>query len=194
MVQTVQISVEIPHAQFLAKVIDVPVIFNDTCQWWPRQCSSRTRLLTCPLFQRHVPVAVQTVQFSPSSVEPVEIPQVQFLDKFFMPVVVMSGADGQTVLKTVKIPQVRFLDKLFMPVVFVWCQWPDNAENCGDSTGAVLGQGVPTRCCCGADGQTMQKTVVMPQLLLFVVKVLKTVEVPQYSSSTWLALFMDKGC
>ena len=47
---------------------------------------------------------------------PVELPQVQFLDKVYMPVVV-SGADGQTAQKTVEIPQVPFLDKVYMPVV-----------------------------------------------------------------------------
>ena len=70
--------------------------------------------------------------------------------------------------------------------------WPDSAVLLGGSTGAVLGQGVHARCCCGADGQTVQKTVVMPHLQLFVVKVLKTVEAPQCSSSTWVVLFMDK--
>ena len=68
----------------------------------------------------------------------VEIPQVPFLDKLFMSVVVMSGADGQTVLKNVEIPQVPFLDKVYPPVVFVWCQWPDNAENCGYAAVAVI--------------------------------------------------------
>ena len=37
---------------------------------------------------------VQTVQ------KTVEYPQLQFLDKVFIPVVVVSGADGQTVLIT----------------------------------------------------------------------------------------------
>ena len=43
------------------------------------------------------------------------------------------------------------LVKVYMPVVFVWCQWPDSAENCGDSTGAVL-------------VVTTQKTVEIPQV------------------------------
>ena len=67
-----------------------------------------------------------------------------------------------------------------------------------DATPVELPQ-VPflTRCTCplllcGADGQTVQKTVVMPQLQLFVVKVLKTVEVPQCSSSTPVALHVTR--
>ena len=48
---------------------------------------------------------------------PVEIPQVQFLDKLSMPVVVASGANGQTAQKTVEIPQLQFLDKGNMSVV-----------------------------------------------------------------------------
>ena len=65
---------------------------------------------------------------------PVEIPQAQFSDKVYMPVVV-SGPDGQTAQKTVEIPQAQFSDKVYMPVVVS-----------------------------GADGQTAQKTVEDPQL------------------------------
>ena len=81
----------------------------------------------------------------------------------YMLVVVVSSADGQTVQKTCGIPQVQFLDKLFMPVVGVWCQWPDSAENCSYAAVAVIRH-----------------------------EVLKTVEVPQCSSLTWVVLFMDK--
>ena len=51
-----------------------------------------------------------------STPKPVEIPQVQFLDKLFTHVVV-SGADGQTAQITVEIPQMQFLDEVHMPVV-----------------------------------------------------------------------------
>ena len=140
----------------------------------------------------------------------VEIPQVPFLDKLFMHVVV-SGADGQTAQNPrgdstgavlgqvvharccvwcrwpdsaeppVEIPQVPFLDKLFMHVVvsgadvqtaqnppwrFHRCRsWTSCSCTLlclvrmsrqrrtprGDSTGAVLGQVVHARCCvwCG---------------------------------------------
>ena len=80
MVQTVQITVEIPHAQFLAmvdvpvvvqrqviwskqcrtlfgssqlqfldKVIDVPVIFNDTCPWRSRQLQFLDKVIDEPV-------------------------------------------------------------------------------------------------------------------------------------------------
>ena len=114
-----------------------------------------------------MPVTVETVHFSPSSVEPVEIPQVQFLDKLFMPVVVMSGADGQTAQK-----------------------------NCGDSTGAVLGQGVHACCCCGADGQTVQETVEMPQLQFLIkltdIPVISQRHVPE--KGTFLAPSTTQNC
>ena len=55
--------------------------------------------------------------------KPVEIPQVYFLDKVYMPVVMVSGTMAQ---------------KLSMPVVGVWCSWPDSAENCGCAAVAVL--------------------------------------------------------
>ena len=68
--------------------------------------------------------------------KPVELPQVQFLDTVYLPVVVVSGAYGQTAQKTrgdstgavlgqgsharlcrkpVEIPQVQFLDNVYMP-------------------------------------------------------------------------------
>ena len=47
-----------------------------------------------------------------------------------MPVVMVSGADGQTV-------QNLFMDNLSMPVVGAWCSWPDSAENCGYAAVAV---------------------------------------------------------
>ena len=77
-----------------------------------------------------------SVQFVPV-VTPtlVEIPQVQFLDKVYMSIVV-SGAVGQIVQKTVEYPQLQFLNKVFIPVVVV----------------------------SGADGPTVQKTVEVPQL------------------------------
>ena len=80
----------------------------------------------------------------------VEIPQVPFLDKLFMHVVV-SGADGQTAQNPVEIPQVPFLDKLFMHVVVSGADGQTAQNHRGDSTGAVLGQVVHARCCvwCG---------------------------------------------
>ena len=66
----------------------------------------------------------------------VEYPQLHFLDKIFIPVVVVSGADGPTVQRTVDYPQLHLLDKVFFPVVVV----------------------------SGADGLTVQKTVEYPQL------------------------------
>ena len=63
------------------------------------RCSSRTGC-PCPLLWRLVLMArLRSI--------PVEIPQVPFLDKLFMPVVV-SGADGQTVQYTVEVPQLPF--------------------------------------------------------------------------------------
>ena len=107
---------------------------------------------------------------------PVEIPQVPFLDKLFMHVVV-SGADVQTAQNTrgdstgavlgqvvharccvwcgwpgqrrtpVEITQVPFLDKLFMHVVVSGADGQTAQNPRGDSTGAVLGQVVHARCC-----------------------------------------------
>ena len=67
-----------------------------------------------------------------------DFPQLQLLDKVYMPVVVVaSGAYGQTAQKTVEIPQLQFLDKVCMPVAVV-------------ASGAIC--------------QTAQKTVEVPQL------------------------------
>ena len=73
-----------------------------------------------------------------------------------MPVVV-SGAVGQTVQNTVENPQSQFWDKVLMPVVVASGAMARQRRNCGDSTVAVLGQGVHA-CCCwsGANGQTAQ--------------------------------------
>ena len=63
-----------------------------------------------------------------------------------MPVVVPSGAFGQTEQKTVDFPQLQLLDKVYMSVACcVWCLWPDVAENCGDSVVAV--RGISTTLC-----------------------------------------------
>ena len=75
---------------------------------------------------------------------PVEIPQVPFLDKLFMHVVV-SGADGQTAQNTRGDSTVPFLDKLFMPVVVSGDDVQTALNTRGDSTG--LGQVVHARCC-----------------------------------------------
>ena len=82
------------------RLFTCPLLCNDTCPWWSRQCSSRTRMLTCPLFQRHVPVAFQTVQFSPSS----------------------GGTRG--VSTGAVLGQVVLARRCS-----VWCRWPDSAEN-----------------------------------------------------------------
>ena len=63
----------------------------------------------------------------------------------------------------VEIPQLQFLDKVCIAVVVVWCRWPDSAENCGVFTVAVPGQGVHACFWSGADDQTVQKTVEFPQ-------------------------------
>ena len=117
--------------------------------------------------------------------KPVEIPQEQFLDKLFarclgspwrstsaflekvyIPFAV-SGAVGQTVQNTVENPQSKFWDKVFMPVVVASVPMA-SAGTVDNSTVTVLGQGVHAcRCWFGADGQTVQKTVVMPQLQFF---------------------------
>ena len=113
----------------------------------------------------------------PDSAEPpVEIPQVPFLDKLFMHVVV-SGADVQTAQNTRGDSTGAVLGQVVHARCCVWCGWPDSAEqpwrfhrcrswtscSCtllclvrmsrqrrtprGDSTGAVLGQVVHARCC-----------------------------------------------
>ena len=119
--------------------------------WRLRSCSSSISFFDdrCPQVQflnpLFMPVVMRTlveipqVQFSVQFVPVVtptlvEIPQLQFLDKVFIPVVVVSGADGQTVQKTVEYPQLQFLDKVFFVLLS------------------------------GADGPTVQKTVEYPQL------------------------------
>ena len=96
--------------------------------WRLRSCSSSISFFDdrCPQVQflnpLFMPVVMRTlveipqVQFSVQFVPVVtptlvEIPQLQFLDKVFIPVVVVSGADGQTVQKTVEYPQLQFQDK-----------------------------------------------------------------------------------
>ena len=125
MVETVQITVEIPHAQFLPmvdvpvvvqrqvlwskqcrtlfgrsqlqfldKVIDLPVIFNDLCLWRSRQCSSRRPVRSPWRFQRcsswtscSCPSLLCLVPMARQRRKTVEIPQVPFLDKVYTPVV-----------------------------------------------------------------------------------------------------------
>ena len=87
------------------------------------------------------------------------LPQVQFLDK----VVDMSVAIG----KPVEIPQVQFFffgQGLHPRRYGVRCRWPDSAEpveihRCSSWTSCPRPLLVR-----GAHGQTVQKTVVMPQL------------------------------
>ena len=65
-------------------------------------------------------------------------------DSFFVhnPLLLMCGADGQTVQKTAVMPQVQFLDKLYMPVVVVasGADGQTAQKILVDSTGAVLEQ------------------------------------------------------
>ena len=79
---------------------------------------------------------------------------VLFLDKVVLPVVMQDLISGLDVQKTVDVPQLQFLTPMVaLPVEIpqravlgqglharccVWRRWPDSAENCGDSTGAVL--------------------------------------------------------
>ena len=65
--------------------------------------------------------------------------------------VVVSGAGDQTAQTPVEISQVPFLDKLFMPVVVSGADGQTALNTRGDFTGAVLGQDVHARCCvwCG---------------------------------------------
>ena len=66
---------------------------------------------------------------------------------------------GTQIRKPVEIPEVQFLDKFSVPVVSVRCPWPDSAETCGIPQVQFLGQGLHDRLSVsGADGQTEQKT------------------------------------
>ena len=78
----------------------------------------------------------------------VEIPQLQCLDNVVDMPGVLSGADVRT---PVEFPQVPFLDKLFMHVVVSGADVQTALNTRGDFTGAVLGQVVHARCCvwCG---------------------------------------------
>ena len=78
-------------------------------------------------------------------ITPVEIPQVPFLDKLCMHVVV-SGAGARQRRTPVEIPQVPFLDKLFMHVVVSGADVQTALNTRGDSTGVVLEQVVRVWC------------------------------------------------
>ena len=87
---------------------------------------------------------------------PVDISQVQFLDQLFMPVEVPTPVEFATGAVLVQGLHGRCC---------VWCRWSNSAENGGDSTGAVLGQGEHARFYfSGAESQTAQKTVEIPQV------------------------------
>ena len=111
-----------------------------------------------------------SVQFVPV-VTPtlVEIPQVQFLDLLFIPVVVMYmpvvfvWCHGQTVLKTVEIPQVPFLSRCTCPLSLSGANGQTTQK-----TVEIPQMPFLTRCTCplclsGAHGQTVLKTVEIPQ-------------------------------
>ena len=89
----------------------------------------------------------------------------------------------------------------------VWCRWPDSAENCGYAAVAVLrsrcfpcraAKAYPHGLACSEDHRDSAVQYVawwsIPLLCrscwIFRREMLKTVEVPQCSSSTWVVLFM----
>ena len=154
------------------------VVHARCCVWcrWPDSAEHPWRFHRCRSWTSCSCTLLCLVPMSRQRRTPVEIPQVPFLDKLFMHVVV-SGADGQTAQNTrgdstgavlgtscsctllclvpmarqrrtpVEIPQVPFLDKLFMHVVVSGADGQTAQNTRGDSTGAVLGQVVHARCC-----------------------------------------------
>ena len=135
-VQTVQ-PVEIPQLQFL-DTDDMPVLALERGSGLDVQ---KTVSSCCS-------------SFSNAWVDP-DSADALFLDKVVLPVVMQDLFSGLDVQKTVDVPQLQFLTPMVvLPVEIpqgaflgrglharrcVWRRWPDNAENCGDSTGAVLG-------------------------------------------------------
>ena len=99
------------------------VVHARCCVWcrWPDSAEHPWRFHRCRSWKSCSCPLLCLVRVTRQRRTPVEISQVPFLDKLFMPVVV-SGADVQTALNTR-----------------------------GDFTGAVLGQVVHARCCvwCG---------------------------------------------
>ena len=65
----------------------------------------------------------------------------QFPDKLSMPVIVASGADGETVEYTRGDSTGAVLGQVVHARCCVWCRWPDSADNCGDSTDVEAGCG-----------------------------------------------------
>ena len=106
---------EIPQLQF-SDMLFVPFVMRTLVETPQVQFSVQFVPVVTPTLVE-IPQVQFSVQFVPV-VTPtlVEIPQVQFLDQLFIPVVVMSGADGQSVLKTVEIPQMPFLSRCTCPL------------------------------------------------------------------------------
>ena len=148
-VLTAQKLVEIPQLQFL-DTDDMPVLALERGSGLDVQKTVRCRSYgssssnACPSLYND---RCQLVD--PDSAD------VLFLDKVVLPVVMQDLFSGLDVQKTVDVPQLQFLTPMVvLPVEIpqgaflgrglharrcVWRRWPDNAENCGDSTGAVLG-------------------------------------------------------
>ena len=119
---TLCMLLEISLVQFLVWPVVVlrQGLSSRQCRIPSRFCSSWTRL-TFPSLLRPMPMARQRRT-------PVEIPQVPFLDKLFMPVVV-SGANGQTAQNTRGDSTGAVFGQVVHARCCVWCQWPDSAEH-----------------------------------------------------------------
>ena len=121
-------KVTVPQIQFLDRVLDIPVVpvmGTHSAKLCRRpgdsnrsggaadvhaetSSSSSSFFILCRSRRVSAGAVLGRVVHARRGAETVEIPQVQFLDQLFMPVVVT---------KPVEITQVQFLDLLFMPVV-----------------------------------------------------------------------------
>ena len=104
------------------------------------------------------------------------------LNKVVLPVVMQDLFSGLDVQKIVDVPHRQFLTPMVVLPVEIpqgaflgrgvhvrrcfWRRWPDSAESCGDSTGAVLDQvvGMPFERRQVSMVVTVQKPVLIPQV------------------------------
>ena len=147
--------VEIPQSQFLDNVVDMPgvvsgadvqtalntrgdstgavlgqVVHARCCVWcgWPDSAEHAWRFHRCRSWTSCSCTLLCLVPMARQRRTSVEIPQVPFLDKLFMHVVV-SGADGQTALNTRRDSTGAVLGQVVHARCCVWCRWPDSAEH-----------------------------------------------------------------
>ena len=106
------------------------VVHARCCVWcrWPDSAEHPWRFHRCRSWTSCSCTLLCLVPMARQRRTPVEIPQVPFLDKLFMHVVV-SGADGQTAQNTRGDSTGAVLGQVVHARCCVWCRWPDSAEH-----------------------------------------------------------------